>query len=54
MPLGKLNFNDRPFGIVAIARAHEDMTLVKVMHLWQETFGERITPDLDAVVKSAS
>jgi amidase len=54
MPLGIIDYHGRPFGMVATARAHEDMTLVKVMHLWRKTFGERKVPDLDDVVKSTS
>lgn len=49
MPLGYLDFNGRPFGLCAIARAHQDAVLLKVQSAWEATFGPRLPPPLLAV-----
>ena len=38
MPLGYLDFNGRPFGMAAIAGAHQEATLFKVMGAWYKMF----------------
>ena len=38
LPFGYLNLNGRPFGMVAMAAAHQEATLFKVMGAWHKTF----------------
>ena len=38
MPLGYLDYNGRAFGMVAVAAAHQEATLFKVMSAWDKTF----------------
>ena len=38
MPLGYLDFNGRAFGMVALAAAHQEATLFKVMGAWDASF----------------
>lgn len=44
MPLSYLKYNGRPFGIIAITRAHAESALVKVMSAWENTFPARLPP----------
>jgi hypothetical protein len=47
LPLGYLNdFNGRPFGLVALASAHQDALLVRVQSAWEVTFPKRRPPPL--------
>jgi amidase len=50
MPLSTLEYNGRPFGVMAVASAHQEMALVKAMHAWHSTFSPRPVPDIDSVV----
>jgi amidase len=44
MPLSYLDYNDRPFGVAAIAGKHQEHLLVKVMSAWEATFPARKPP----------
>jgi amidase len=44
MPLSYLEFNGRPFGLCALAGAHQEATLIKVQSAWEEMFGPRHPP----------
>ena len=44
LPLSYLEMNGRPFGVVAVATAHAEHTLVKVMSAWEKTFPPRKPP----------
>ncbi|KAF2872776.1 amidase family protein [Massariosphaeria phaeospora] len=46
LPLGYLDFNGRPFGLVAMASAHQDALLVQVQSAWEATFPKRRPPPL--------
>ena len=46
LPLGYLDYNGRAFGLSAIAKAGQEALLVKVMGLWEETFGPRQVPPM--------
>ncbi|KAH8688628.1 amidase signature domain-containing protein [Phaeosphaeriaceae sp. PMI808] len=39
MPLDYLEYSGRPFGLAAIASAHDDATLIRVQSAWAATFG---------------
>lgn len=38
MPLSYLDYNDRAFGMVAMAAAHQEATLFKLMGAWDKMF----------------
>ncbi|KAI4220073.1 MAG: hypothetical protein LQ349_008177 [Xanthoria aureola] len=44
LPLGYLDFNGRPFGMAALASAHQEATLIKVQSAWEATFPPRHPP----------
>ncbi|KAK1237363.1 hypothetical protein MKX08_002988 [Trichoderma sp. CBMAI-0020] len=46
MPLGYLAVNGRAFGMVALARKHQEATLVKFLSAWEETFHPRKPPPM--------
>ncbi|KAF2655860.1 amidase family protein [Lophiostoma macrostomum CBS 122681] len=46
LPLGYLDFNGRPFGLVALASAHQEHVLVQVQSAWEATFPKRRPPHL--------
>ena len=46
MPLGYLDFNGRALGMVALAAAHQDATLLKVMGAWDKTFDPVMQPPM--------
>lgn len=46
LPLGYLDFNGRPFGMVALASANQEQLLLKVMGAWEETFPNRVLPPM--------
>ncbi|KUJ15904.1 amidase signature enzyme [Mollisia scopiformis] len=45
-PLGQMKFNGRPFGLVALTRAHGEDKLLRFMSAWEKTFPRRPVPDL--------
>ena len=45
MPLGRLRYNGRPHGVVAIAKAGREDILFQVMSAWEATFLGRVVPD---------
>jgi len=44
LPLGYLELNGRPFGMAALASAHQEATLIKVQSAWEATFPLRRPP----------
>ncbi|OCT46325.1 amidase family protein [Cladophialophora carrionii] len=44
LPLGYLEFNGRPFGLVALASRHQEPLLIKVASAWEATFPKRQPP----------
>ncbi|KAF1954823.1 amidase family protein [Byssothecium circinans] len=46
LPLSYLDFNGRPFGLVALATAHQESLLVQVQSAWEATFPKRQPPAL--------
>ncbi|KAL7921314.1 amidase signature domain-containing protein [Trichoderma austrokoningii] len=46
MPLGYLDINGRAFGLVALARKHQEATLVKFLSAWDDTFHPRKPPPM--------
>ena len=46
LPLSYLDFNGRPFGLVALASAHQDALLVQVQSAWEATFPRRKPPPM--------
>ena len=53
LPLGYLDFNGRPHGLAAIARAHDDALLVRLMSAWEVSFPDRKPAPLDSVCPHA-
>jgi len=49
LPLGYLDYNGRPFALLAVAKAHQEATLIKVMSAWEATFPARKPPPLEIV-----
>ncbi|KAF2756644.1 amidase signature enzyme [Pseudovirgaria hyperparasitica] len=41
LPLGYADYNGRPFGLAAIARAHQEGTLIRLQSAWEVTFEPR-------------
>lgn len=48
LPLSYLDFNGRPFGLFAMAKAHREDILLKVMSCWESSFSKRRPPVLSA------
>ncbi|KAL7893413.1 amidase signature domain-containing protein [Trichoderma sp. SZMC 28014] len=46
MPLGYLQINGRAFGLVALARKHQEATLIKFLSAWDATFHPRKPPPM--------
>lgn len=46
MPLGYLGINGRAFGMVALARKHQEATLIKFLSAWDDTFHPRKPPPM--------
>lgn len=46
MPLGYLAINGRAFGMVALARKHQEATLIKFLSAWDDTFHPRKPPPM--------
>lgn len=46
LPLGYLEYNGQPFGLAAIAKAHQGALLIEVQSAWEATFGPRQPPVL--------
>ncbi|KAJ5921256.1 amidase signature enzyme [Penicillium verhagenii] len=44
MPLSSLDFNGRPFGLMAMARPHEEALLLRVMSAFESSFSSRQIP----------
>jgi Asp-tRNA(Asn)/Glu-tRNA(Gln) amidotransferase A subunit family amidase len=38
LPLGYMKFNGRPFGVAAIASAHQEALLIQLMSAWEQVF----------------
>ncbi|KUJ17163.1 amidase signature enzyme [Mollisia scopiformis] len=52
IPLSTIEFNGRPFGLTAAARAHHEGVLIKVMSAWESTFPARKTPEAFLTLKA--
>ncbi|CAM1505655.1 Fc.00g112920.m01.CDS01 [Cosmosporella sp. VM-42] len=52
VPLGYIESSGRPYGLQAIAPAHEEWKLVKFMAAWERVFPPRRLPDMDACAKA--
>jgi amidase len=48
LPLGYLDLNGRPFGLLAITSKYQEDVLLDVARLWEKTFPARKPPILDA------
>jgi amidase len=46
MPLGYLDINGRAFGLVALARKHQEATLIRFLYAWDDTFHPRQPPPM--------
>jgi amidase len=46
MPLGYLDYNGRPHGLCAIARAREEGLLIQLQSAFEATFARRRPPTL--------
>jgi amidase len=44
LPLGYLDFNGRPFGLLALASAHQEALLLSFMNAYEATFPARKPP----------
>ncbi|KAF2106745.1 amidase family protein [Lophiotrema nucula] len=49
LPLGRLDFNGRPFGLQVTTRAHQEALLIQVQSAWESMFPRRQPPPLDEV-----
>ncbi|KAI4701766.1 hypothetical protein J4E89_010610 [Alternaria sp. Ai002NY15] len=47
LPLGYLDWNGRPFGLLVVGSKYQEGLLLDVARLWEATFPPRKTPDLD-------
>lgn len=54
MPLGYLDFNGRPFGMAALASAHQEAVLIKVQSAWEATFPPRQPPPFDVFASESA
>ncbi|KAF4513450.1 hypothetical protein G6O67_000720 [Ophiocordyceps sinensis] len=52
VPLGYIKSSGRPYGLQAIAPAHQEKKLVAFMAAWERIFPPRRVPDLDACAKA--
>ncbi|KAH8591672.1 amidase signature domain-containing protein [Bisporella sp. PMI_857] len=46
VPLGTMDFNGRPFGLVVLAAAHNEAKILHFMSAWEKTMPPRAVPDL--------
>jgi amidase len=46
LPIGVLAFNERPFGVTAITRAHGEALLVRLMSAWEKVFLRQLPESL--------
>lgn len=49
LPLGYLDFNGRPHGLCAVAKAHEDAILIQLQSAWDASFSPRKTLDCNSL-----
>jgi amidase len=49
VPLGTLDFNGRPFGLIALAAAHNEAKLLHFMSAWESTMPKRAVPNLSSL-----
>jgi Asp-tRNA(Asn)/Glu-tRNA(Gln) amidotransferase A subunit family amidase len=47
VPLNCMEFNGRPFGLVALTTAHNEAKLIHFMSAWESTFPKRPIPSLE-------
>ncbi|EEU40698.1 uncharacterized protein NECHADRAFT_76112 [Fusarium vanettenii 77-13-4] len=52
VPLGYIESSGRPYGLQAIAPAHQEAKLVRFMAAWERVFPPRRVPDLEACEKA--
>ncbi|KAM4063679.1 amidase [Hirsutella rhossiliensis] len=52
VPLGYIRSSGRPYGLQAIAPAHQEAKLVAFMAVWERIFPTRRVPDLDACARA--
>ena len=45
LPMSTLRYNGRPIGLMLLAPAHKEATLIKVMSAWEATFSGRRNPE---------
>lgn len=45
-PLGYLDIDGRAFGMVALARKHQEATLIRFLSAWDDTFHPRKPPPM--------
>jgi amidase len=46
VPIGRMDFNGRPFGLVALTTAHKEAKLLHFMSAWEKTFLPWPVPNL--------
>ncbi|KAK4182338.1 amidase signature domain-containing protein [Podospora australis] len=49
MPAGYLNYNGRPHGLVALARAHREDLLIQLQSAFEKTFPKRMPPTAEVM-----
>ncbi|KAI4654997.1 uncharacterized protein J4E78_007177 [Alternaria triticimaculans] len=54
LPLGYLDWNGRPFGLLVIGSKYQESLLLDVARLWEATFPPRKTPDLGSGGETSS
>ena len=47
MPLGRLKYNGRPFGICVMAKAGAEDVMLRFMAAYERAIGPRVVPDMD-------
>ena len=52
LPLGCLDWNGRPFGLLVVGGKYQEGLLLDVARLWEATFPARKTPDLEGAGKA--
>ena len=53
LPLGYLDWNGRPFGLLVVGGKYQEGLLLDVARLWEATFQARKTPDLEGAGKAS-
>lgn len=53
LPLGYLDWNGRPFGLLVVGGKYQEGLLLDVARLWEATFPARKTPDLEGAGKAS-